>query len=297
MLNSYVMSLGESLSSGPFFKAYVVNLLPGQFVQPFISAAFSDLGLDPATLLPSQLTDPQTGQPGTPPLPMPYPRTGQGGEPRLNLPGGDYRQSRRSALSVPTGAAGPAARRSTARATCGTATWAAIHTGAGSPTVTTKLRRARAVLATTLVVVLVAGVIVAMRTAGETARTLVVAYFDNSNGVFAGDDVRIRGVPVGKILKIEPQPLRVQDFALVRSQIQSAPPRQGGHPVAATGDGPGHPADAAVQRRAHHGRRRGHPAGPHRGARRVGRPAGTTSAAYRIAETDPAGRRQHAGRG
>jgi phospholipid/cholesterol/gamma-HCH transport system substrate-binding protein len=86
LLNNYVMSLGESLSSGPFFKAYVANLLPGQFVQPFINAAFSDLGLDPATLLPSQLTDPQTGQPGTPPLPMPYPRTGQGGEPRLTLP-------------------------------------------------------------------------------------------------------------------------------------------------------------------------------------------------------------------
>jgi phospholipid/cholesterol/gamma-HCH transport system substrate-binding protein len=86
MLNTYVMSLGESVSSGPFFKAYVVNLLPGQFVQPFIGAAFSDLGLDPATLLPSQLTDPPTGQPGTPALPMPYPRTGQGGEPRLNLP-------------------------------------------------------------------------------------------------------------------------------------------------------------------------------------------------------------------
>lgn len=86
LLNGYVMSLGESLSSGPFFKAYVVNLLPGQFVQPFISAAFSDLGLDPATLLPSQLTDPPTGQPGTPPLPIPYPRTGQGGDPRLTLP-------------------------------------------------------------------------------------------------------------------------------------------------------------------------------------------------------------------
>jgi phospholipid/cholesterol/gamma-HCH transport system substrate-binding protein len=86
LIDSYVMSLGESLSSGPFFKAYVVNLLPGQFVQPFMGAAFSDLGLDPATLLPSQLTDPQTGQPGTPPLPMPYPRTGQGGEPRLTLP-------------------------------------------------------------------------------------------------------------------------------------------------------------------------------------------------------------------
>jgi phospholipid/cholesterol/gamma-HCH transport system substrate-binding protein len=74
--------------------------------------------------------------------------------------------------------------------------------------VTTRLRRARAVLATTLALVLVAGVIVAMRTTGETDRTIVVAYFDNSNGVFSGDDVRIRGVPVGKILKIEPQPLR-----------------------------------------------------------------------------------------
>lgn len=85
-LNNYALAMGETLSSGPFFKAYVSNLLPGQFVQPFVDAAFSDLGLDPATLLPSQLTDPQTGQPGTPPMPVPYPRTGQGGEPRLSLP-------------------------------------------------------------------------------------------------------------------------------------------------------------------------------------------------------------------
>ncbi|MCW2511869.1 MAG: virulence factor Mce family protein [Mycobacterium sp.] len=86
LLNKYALSLGESVSSGPFFKAYVANLLPGQFVQPFIDAAFSDLGLDPHTLAPSQLSDPQTGQPGTPPLPMPYPRTGQGGPPALNVP-------------------------------------------------------------------------------------------------------------------------------------------------------------------------------------------------------------------
>jgi len=85
-LNSYAMSLGESVSSGPFFKGYVVNLPPGQFIQPFIDAAFSDLGLDPNVLAPSQLTDPPTGQPGTPALPVPYPRTGQGGEPRLTLP-------------------------------------------------------------------------------------------------------------------------------------------------------------------------------------------------------------------
>ncbi|MDT7763672.1 MAG: phospholipid/cholesterol/gamma-HCH transport system substrate-binding protein [Mycobacterium sp.] len=85
-LNAYAMSLGESVSSGPFFKAYLVNLIPGQFVQPFVDAAFSDLGLDPSTLSPSQLTDPQTGQPATPALPVPYPRTGQGGPPNLTLP-------------------------------------------------------------------------------------------------------------------------------------------------------------------------------------------------------------------
>jgi phospholipid/cholesterol/gamma-HCH transport system substrate-binding protein len=74
--------------------------------------------------------------------------------------------------------------------------------------VITRLRQARLVLATTLVLVLVAGVVVAMRAADEDARTIVVGYFDNSNGVFPGDDVRIRGVPVGKVLKIEPEPLR-----------------------------------------------------------------------------------------
>ncbi|MGV0768730.1 MCE family protein [Mycobacterium syngnathidarum] len=85
-LNSYAMSLGESVSSGPFFKAYIANLIPGQYLQPFIDAAFSDLGLDPHVLLPSELTEPPVGQPGTPALPIPYPRTGQGGEPRLTLP-------------------------------------------------------------------------------------------------------------------------------------------------------------------------------------------------------------------
>lgn len=85
-LNAYAMSLGESVSSGPFFQAYIVNLLPGQFVQPFIDAAFSDLGVDPNVKRPSELPDPQVGQRATPPLPIPYPRTGQGGEPRRNLP-------------------------------------------------------------------------------------------------------------------------------------------------------------------------------------------------------------------
>jgi phospholipid/cholesterol/gamma-HCH transport system substrate-binding protein len=85
-LNAYAMSLGEAVASGPFFKAYLANLLPGQFVQPFVDAAFSDLGLDPNVLLPSQRVDPPTGQAATPALPVPYPRTGQGGEPNLTLP-------------------------------------------------------------------------------------------------------------------------------------------------------------------------------------------------------------------
>jgi phospholipid/cholesterol/gamma-HCH transport system substrate-binding protein len=85
-LNRYALSLGESVSSGPFFNAYLANLLPGQFIQPFIDAAFSDLGLDPNVLAPTQRADPQVGQPATPPLPVPYPRTGQGGEPRLTIP-------------------------------------------------------------------------------------------------------------------------------------------------------------------------------------------------------------------
>jgi phospholipid/cholesterol/gamma-HCH transport system substrate-binding protein len=68
----------------------------------------------------------------------------------------------------------------------------------------------RTALAVALVVVMVAGVIVAVRATGQGARTMVVGYFDNSTGVFAGDDVRILGVPVGKVEKVEPQPQRVK---------------------------------------------------------------------------------------
>ena len=107
LLNTYALSLGESVGSGPFFKSYVANLLPGQFLQPFVDAAFSDLGLDPNVLPPSQLSDPQVGQPATPPLPMPFPRTGQGGDPNLRLPDaitgnpGDPRYPYREPLPAP----------------------------------------------------------------------------------------------------------------------------------------------------------------------------------------------------
>jgi phospholipid/cholesterol/gamma-HCH transport system substrate-binding protein len=74
--------------------------------------------------------------------------------------------------------------------------------------VRSRLLQSRTVLATALAVLLIAGVVELMRASEQTARTVVVGYFDNSSGLFAGDDVRIRGVPVGKVDKIEPQPLR-----------------------------------------------------------------------------------------
>jgi phospholipid/cholesterol/gamma-HCH transport system substrate-binding protein len=70
-------------------------------------------------------------------------------------------------------------------------------------------RGARIGLAVGLVLVMMAG-IVAVRSVPAIARTHVVAYFDNSNDIFAGDDVVILGVKVGQIETIEPQPQRAK---------------------------------------------------------------------------------------
>src|SRR5215213_11247500 len=68
----------------------------------------------------------------------------------------------------------------------------------------------RSWIAIALVVLLVAGVVVLLRTSDTINRTNVVAYFENSNGIYVGDDVRILGVNVGKITEIQPQPERVK---------------------------------------------------------------------------------------
>ena len=78
----------------------------------------------------------------------------------------------------------------------------------------------RTVLAAALVAVMVAGVIVAVRATGQGARTTVVGYFANSTAVFPGDDVRILGVPVGKVEKIEPQPERVKIWFWVERKFK-----------------------------------------------------------------------------
>jgi phospholipid/cholesterol/gamma-HCH transport system substrate-binding protein len=73
-----------------------------------------------------------------------------------------------------------------------------------------RTRNRRLGLAAVLALVLVAGFVVVLRDGGGVGRTHLVAYFDNSNGIFVGDEVRIVGVPVGEIDKIEPQPLQVK---------------------------------------------------------------------------------------
>ncbi len=241
MLRDYATSLAKSVGSGPFFKAYLANLLPGQFVQPFVDAAFSDLGLDPNVLLPSQRVDPQIGQPGTPPLPVPFPRTGQGGEPRLTppdaitgnpgdpavAPGAAARPHR--LLPLPGTAARTATGRSAARARPPTSPPAPdtrrpclqLAPGEGARRSTRRLRRpwrpASEHHATAARLGGCAGGRFSspgsssiQRDGSGVGRTHLVAYFDNSNGIFVGDEVRIVGVPVGEIDEIEPQPMQVK---------------------------------------------------------------------------------------
>jgi phospholipid/cholesterol/gamma-HCH transport system substrate-binding protein len=72
-------------------------------------------------------------------------------------------------------------------------------------------RTIRTGIAIVLVALLAGGIAVLTRSLWTSAhRTHVVAYFDNSNGIFPGDAVLILGVPVGAIDNIEPQPSRAK---------------------------------------------------------------------------------------
>lgn len=44
---TFSAALTEALGSGPYFNAMLVNVLPGQLIQPFIDAAFERRGIDP----------------------------------------------------------------------------------------------------------------------------------------------------------------------------------------------------------------------------------------------------------
>ncbi len=72
------------------------------------------------------------------------------------------------------------------------------------------MRNPRTLITAALVLLLVAGVAVLVRTTDRVNRIHVVGYFENSNGIFVGDEVRVLGVPIGGISSIEPQPERVK---------------------------------------------------------------------------------------
>src|SRR5277367_2042275 len=65
-------------------------------------------------------------------------------------------------------------------------------------------------LAAVLAVVLLAGVVILTRSVDRTNRTTLTAYFANTKGMFVGDEVRVLGVAVGKVERIEPQAERVK---------------------------------------------------------------------------------------
>ncbi|WP_139331468.1 MCE family protein [Mycobacterium sp. IS-1264] len=82
----YAMSFGECLGSGPFFKAYVANLIPGQLGGPVLDADMYDRLLDPNQKLPSESVDPPTGTPPVPPENAPVPLWSQPPSPPPSTP-------------------------------------------------------------------------------------------------------------------------------------------------------------------------------------------------------------------
>lgn len=72
------------------------------------------------------------------------------------------------------------------------------------------MRRQRILIAAVLTLILVGGFIAQNKLSGSSSHVTVVGFFDNSTGLFVGDDVRIRGVSVGKVAKIQPEPLRTR---------------------------------------------------------------------------------------
>ncbi|MCX2711284.1 MCE family protein [Mycolicibacterium sp. J2] len=70
--------------------------------------------------------------------------------------------------------------------------------------------RIRITVIVIVVLLLVAGVVLVMPKATTISRTQVVAYFDNTNGLFVGDEIRILGVPVGEIDRIDVEPQRAK---------------------------------------------------------------------------------------
>jgi phospholipid/cholesterol/gamma-HCH transport system substrate-binding protein len=68
------------------------------------------------------------------------------------------------------------------------------------------LRKVHVALAVVLVLLLAGGTTTAVLVMNQPGKMRITAYFDNSNGIYKGDDVLILGVAVGTIERIEPEP-------------------------------------------------------------------------------------------
>ena len=225
LLRRYAMSFGEVLGSGPFFKASLVNLAPGQFSQPFIDAAFSDLGLDPNVLLPSELVDPGRRPARHPGAADAVPANRPGRRAASDPARRDHRQPRRSdappacrcpaPAAIPTASRCPLRRRVVRRRgrppsapehrrrpsgrRSGARTGGSDHPTSPAPVGHRAGGDADVILA-------VAITVVATPWWDRVSRDTFTAYFANANGLYTGDEVRILGVAVGTVDEIDPQP-------------------------------------------------------------------------------------------
>ena len=112
------------------------------------------------------------------------------------------------------------------------------------------------------------------------AATRWSALFSSAVGLYPGDEVRVVGVPVGKIDSIEPRADDVKVTMSVSDDVKRSRRRTRHHRVAEPGGGPVHSAHPGLRRRRTGGpgagRRRHHRAGPHRRAGGMGRGQGAS---------------------
>lgn len=94
-LSKFMVSLGEALASGPYFKVMLANLAPYWILQPFVDAAFKKRGIDPeefwrnAGLPAFRFPDPNgTGFSNGAPPPAPTPLEGTPENPGPAVPPG-----------------------------------------------------------------------------------------------------------------------------------------------------------------------------------------------------------------
>ena len=78
------------------------------------------------------------------------------------------------------------------------------------------------------------------------APTKVTAYFPSATGIYAGDEVRVSGVKVGKINSIEPDGTQARITMSIDRGVPIPRRRQGGHRGPEPGRGPLCPADPGL---------------------------------------------------